>query len=98
MRCSSLWLFPMLLSASITAAASPFAGDWEYVSAKPDAVYGEPEKLTISLQVTGKKVCGTYMSIYRGGMKVAEGELHGTVKDAQATVTYEASWGNIAGE
>jgi len=88
----------MLLSANIAAEASPVTGDWEYISAKPDAVYGEPEKLILSLQVSGKKVCGTYMSVYRGGMKVAEGQLHGTVNDAQATVTYEAGWGSITGE
>ena len=87
----------MLLSATVGAGASPIAGDWEYISAKPDAVYGEPQELILSIQVNGKKICGTYMSVYRGGMKVAEGELHGTVNNAQATVTYEAGWGNTTG-
>ena len=79
MHTASRWLCLWALSSALPAGAVQVAGDWAYTSTKADAAYGEPEHLFISVQVIGKKVCGRYMSAYRGGMKVAEGKFHGTV-------------------
>jgi len=72
-------------------------GDWAYTGAMSDAIYGEPEQLFMTVQVVGQKVCGRYMSVHRGGMKVAEGLFHGAVGADRVTVTYEAGSGGITG-
>jgi len=98
---SILFSVVVLLSAtSATAAKQPrsLAGDWEYTSAQHDAVYGEPEGLFVSIRVVGNRICGSYMSAYRGGMKVASGALHGTVSNGHASVTYEAGWAGVTGD
>jgi hypothetical protein len=97
MRLVSLCVCLLTLSTTCAAGAAPIAGDWAYTSTKLDALSGEPEQLFMSIQMIGNKVCGRFMSAYRGGMRIAEGEFHGTVGANQVTVTYEAGWAGVTG-
>lgn len=94
-RCFVLSAF--LLTACTAALAHGATGEWEYSAARPDPVYGEPEALRLSLLVAGNRICGAYVSSYRGGMRVAEGTLKGGVTGATAAIVYEAGWAGVTG-
>ena len=85
-------LFPLLIAFHAASHAVTFSGHWEYVSKSPDLVSGEPESLILAIHVAGKTLCGSYMSAYRGGMKLAEGTFKGTLSGGKATVVYDAEW------
>lgn len=88
----------MLLAFQSVVYGASLEGDWAYTSSKPDPMFKEPPSLHLSIRVNGKKVCGTYMSAYRGGMRVAEGEFKGTQVGETATVVYDVGWDNTTGE
>ena len=96
-RSSHIAVLILVLNAS-GAQAGPIAGTWRYESKVPDPVYGEPEHLVLEIRVEGKKLCGTYLSAYRGGMRVAEGRFSGRLTGATGSVRYEAGWAEVAGE
>lgn len=85
-------LLVLLAAQHVVSHAATFGGHWEYISKRPDPVYGEPESLHLAITVSGKALCGSYMSAYRGGMKVAEGTFKGTFSGGNAIVVYDAEW------
>jgi hypothetical protein len=80
------------------AEASDMSDTWRYESAVPDAIYGQPEYLDLAIRIEGTKVCGNFLSAYRGGMRVAEGSFSGSLSAGEAMVTYDAGWAGAAGE
>jgi hypothetical protein len=88
----------LLAVCTASAAAGDIGGTWRYKSTVADAVYGEPEYLDLAIRVEGAKVCGNYLSAYRGGMRVAEGSFSGLLAHGEWIVTYEAGWAGVVGD
>ena len=80
----------LLVAFHTIGHAASIEGDWEYIGKTLDAVYGEPESLHLAIRIDGKTLCGSYMSAYRGGMKVVEGTFQGKITGNKAAVVYVA--------
>jgi hypothetical protein len=90
-------LLVILMCATAQAAVS-LGGNWEYTAEKPDPTYGNEESLSVRMNIENGVACGTYVSAWRGGMRVAEGGFRGKVNGSRVAVTYEAGWGAETGE